>query len=58
MEQLARNLHNCKAPCTLIMTMRKLKSVLPSLKPQIEKSLKSGVVYKIKCASCEAAYVG
>ena len=40
------------------MTMRKLKSVLPSLKPGIEKALKSGVVYQIKCAGCEAAYVG
>ena len=35
-EQFAKNLHKCKAPCTLIMTMRKLKSVLPSLKPETE----------------------
>ena len=57
-EQFAKNLHKFKAPCTIIMRMRKLKSVLPSLKPGIEKALKSGVVYQIKCAGCEAAYVG
>ena len=57
-EQFVKNLHKCKAPCTFIMTMRKLKSALPLLKPEIEKALKSGVVYHIKCAGCEAAYVG
>ena len=40
------------------MTLRKLKTVLPSLKPQVEKPLRSGVIYKIQCAVCEAAYVG
>ena len=57
-EEFAKSLHNCKAPCTVIMTMRKLKSVLPSLKAQVEKHMKSGVVYKLQCARCEAAYVG
>ena len=40
------------------MTLRKLKTVLPSLKPPVEKMLKSGVVYKITCPSCQACYVG
>ena len=40
------------------MTLRKLKTVLPSLKPQVEKELRSGVIYEIKCAVCNAAYVG
>lgn len=38
--------------------LKKLKSCLPSLKPQIEKSFKSGVVYQIKCSRCSACYVG
>jgi len=57
-EDFARSLHMCKAPCSVIMTMRKLKTVLPSLKTQVEKPLKSGVVYIFQCASCPAAYVG
>jgi len=40
------------------MTLRKLKTTLPSLKPPVEKFLRSGVVYEINCASCNAAYVG
>ena len=57
-EDYARKLHQCKAPCNIIMTLRKLKTVLPSLKPQVEKELRSGVIYEIKCAVCNAAYVG
>ena len=40
------------------MTLRKTKTVLPSLKPPIEKELRSGVVYQIKCPRCQACYVG
>ena len=40
------------------MTLRKLKTMLPSLKQSIEKPFKSGLVYLIKCAECNAAYVG
>ena len=40
------------------MTLRKLKTVLPSLKPPVEKMLKSGVVYKLTCPRCNACYVG
>ena len=40
------------------MTLRKLKTTMPSLKPAVEKHLRSSVVYKIVCASCQAAYVG
>ena len=35
------------------MTLRKLRTVIPSLKPPVEKMLKSGVVYKITCPSCK-----
>ena len=57
-EDYARSLHKCNAPCSIIMTLWKLKTTMPSLKPAVEKHLRSGVVYKIECASCQAAYVG
>ena len=40
------------------MTLRKLKTVLPSLKPKVETLLKSSVVYHITCPGCQASYVG
>ena len=40
------------------MTLRKLKTVMPSLKPPVEKALRSGVVYQISCPRCKACYVG
>ena len=43
-EDYARALHKAGAPCNIVMTLRKLKTVLPSLKPPTEKMLKSGVV--------------
>ena len=41
-----RALHRVKAPCNIVLTLRKLKTVLPSIKPPFEKSIRSGVVYK------------
>ena len=40
------------------MTLHKLKTVLPSLKPAVEKMIRSGVVYEIRCPGCTACYVG
>ena len=57
-EDYARALHKIKAPCVLVMTLRKLRTVLPSLKPSVNKLLKSGVVYQLKCPRCSACYVG
>ena len=57
-EDYARALHKINAPCTIIMTLRKLKTVLPSLKPPVEKMLKSGLVYRLTCPPCSACYVG
>lgn len=57
-EDYARALHKINAPCNIVMTLRKLKTVLPSLKPPVEKMLRSGIVYKINCPRCTACYVG
>ena len=57
-EDYARSLHKANVPCSVVMTLRKLKTVLPSLKPNVPKLLKSGVVYQITCPSCQARYVG
>ena len=40
------------------MTLRKLKTVMPSLKPEVESEFRSSVVYKISCPRCQACYVG
>ena len=57
-EEYARALHKVNAPCRIIMTLRKLKTVLPSLKPPVEKMIKSNVVYNISCPRCQSCYVG
>ena len=40
------------------MTIRKMKTLMPSLKATTEKGLKSGVVYQITCPQCSLCYVG
>ena len=45
-------------PCKVIFTLRKLKTVLPSLKEPVERNLRNGIVYKITCSHCEVCYVG
>ena len=45
-------------PCKITFTVRKLKTCLPSLKPQVDKGFRSGVVYKISCTRCHSCYVG
>ena len=49
---------NCSAPCSIIMTLRKLKTTMPSLKPPVNKMIRSGDVYQISCPCCTACYVG
>ena len=57
-EDLAHALHKINAPCTMTMTRRKLKTVLPSLKPPVAKMLKRGLVYRLTCPRHSACYVG
>ena len=45
-------------PLIPIYTTKKLRYVLPSLKPRIAKEIRSQVVYKISCPKCSAVYVG
>ena len=45
-------------PVQAILTMRKIKTVLPSLKAPNPKFLRSRVVYKISCPGFNACYVG
>ena len=57
-DQFVKRLKDCDAPTQVVLTLRKLKTYLPSLKPPVPKLLKSNVVYKITCPRCHACYVG
>lgn len=57
-EDYVRSLRRLGAPCKVVLTLRKLKTVMPSLKVDVEKSLKSRVVYNLTCSRCQARYVG
>ena len=57
-EDFCRALGRTNAPVNPILTIRKLKSILPSLKRSVEHKVKSGVVYKITCPRCLSCYVG
>ena len=47
-----------RIPIKIIMTMRKLKTLMPTLKEKVPKMLKSDVVYQITCPVCKDSYVG
>ena len=56
-DDYARALHKINASnasCTIIMTLRKLKT----LGPPVEKMLKSGLDYRLTCPCCFVCYVG
>ena len=57
-DQFVKRLKDCDAPTQVVLTLRKLRTYLPSLKPPVPKLLKSNVVYKITCPRCHACYVG
>ena len=58
-DEFVRNLHKTTAPSKTIITLRKLKTLLPSLKSGIDKSLSSNLVYKFECSRCKkACYCG
>ena len=57
-EDYSRALRKTQAPCQPVLTLRKLKTVLPSLKSTIEKRVRSHVVYRIRCPRCNSCYIG
>ena len=57
-DKLAHSYKKLNAPCKVIMTTRKIKTCLPSLKPSVPRMLLSNVVYQLVCSGCESSYVG
>ena len=57
-DDFSNSLKRINAPCKVVFTMKKLKTLLPTLKPKVDISLKSRVVYKITCPRCNSCYVG
>ena len=57
-DDYCRSLNKCNAPCQPVLTLRKLRTVMPTLKATIDKPLRSHVVYKISCPRCQSCYIG
>ena len=57
-DDYVRALRHLKAPCAPVLTLRKIKTIMPSLKADVDKALRSRVVYHISCSRCNACYVG
>ena len=57
-DNFIKQLNRYGASVQPIITLRKLKTTLPSLKPAIKKELRSGVIYKISCPGWNTCYVG
>ena len=57
-EQFVNGLKKSGAPVQTIITIRKLKTMLPSLKAPVAKPYKGWVVYQIICSRCKSCYVG
>ena len=53
-----RKLMSNYIPIIPIYRTKKLRYVMPSLKPEIEKRMRSQVIYKIECPKCLDCYVG
>ena len=57
-DMFVKKLKESGAPVQPIVTLRKLKTVMPSLKTTTKFESRSRVVYKITCPGCETCYVG
>ena len=58
-DHFIRSLYNTKAPIKPIITLKKVKQVLPPLKVGTDKSLSSNIVYDYNCSHCkEVSYTG
>ena len=57
-DQFVRKLYDVEAPVQAVLTLRKLRSTLPSLKCGVPSMIKSRVIYQITCPQCQLCYVG
>ena len=57
-DNVIRRLKSFPILINTIITLRKLKTALPSLKPVIPKPMQSHLVYEICCPGCSSSYVG
>ena len=57
-DNFIKQLKHSKAPIQPVVTVRKQKTFLLSLKPNVKEELRSSAVYKITCPGCHACYVG
>ena len=57
-EDYCRALRKAEAPCQPMLTIRKLKTVLPSLKLAIDHYVRSHLVCQITCQRCSLLYIG
>ena len=53
-----RALKQSTAPIRIVLTTRKIKNCLPSLKTSIHKGMQSKIVYEFTCSRCNATYLG
>ena len=56
-DDYCRALKRIEAPCQPVLTLRKLKTVMPTLKPAIDKKVRNHVVYRITCPRCKSCYI-
>ena len=57
-DTFVRKLRDTGAPIKPILTLRKVKSGLPTLKQNIDKLMTSNIVYEFTCPNCKVSYVG
>ena len=57
-EDYCRSLRKINAPCQPVLTLRKLKTVMPSLKPAVDKPVRNHIIYRITCPRCKMCYIG
>ena len=56
-DNFIKQLKRSNAPIQPVVTLRKQKTFLPSLKRSVKEELRSSVVYKITCPGCHACYI-
>ena len=57
-DKFVKTLFEIKAPVVPVITIRKIRTFVSTLKAKIPDNIASRVVYKIECPSCHACYVG